>query len=72
MAEGRPLTHNELWDDTVLQDSWNEAVEEYNVRECVSLSLDSNILTYTIALSKFVCSRRASRGRIIRSRCEGN
>lgn len=25
------LTHEELWDDSALIDSWNEALEEYKV-----------------------------------------
>jgi len=58
MADGQPLTHNELWDDSVLQDSWNEAVEEYNVRDCVCRSTINQSLSDvcdTIALPKSVC-----------------
>jgi hypothetical protein len=25
------LTHDEIWDDSALVDSWNEALEEYKV-----------------------------------------
>ncbi|KAI8634164.1 hypothetical protein F5Y19DRAFT_201244 [Xylariaceae sp. FL1651] len=28
-SEEQDLTHNEIWDDSVLIDSWNEALEEY-------------------------------------------
>lgn len=32
MASGeRELTHNEIWDDSALIDSWDEALEEYKV-----------------------------------------
>lgn len=27
----RPLTHEEIWDDSALIQSWDEAVEEYKV-----------------------------------------
>ena len=29
----KPLTHEEIWDDSALVRSWDEAVEEYKVRE---------------------------------------
>jgi hypothetical protein len=29
------MTHAEIWDDTTLVDSWNEALEEYKVRNLV-------------------------------------
>lgn len=28
------MSHNEIWDDSALVDSWNEALEEYKVRHC--------------------------------------
>lgn len=32
MGPGRDeLTHDEVWDDTALIDSWNQALEEYKV-----------------------------------------
>lgn len=30
--KNRPLTEEEIWDDSALLRSWDEAVEEYNVR----------------------------------------
>ncbi|KAF2166896.1 hypothetical protein M409DRAFT_22948 [Zasmidium cellare ATCC 36951] len=37
MAAGaqRELTHDELWDDSALVESWNEALEEYQVRTII-------------------------------------
>lgn len=37
MAAGaeRELTHDELWDDSALVESWNEALEEYQVRNII-------------------------------------
>jgi hypothetical protein len=36
-------SHNEIWDDSLLVDSWNEALEEYKVlREIFTPSLDSS------------------------------
>lgn len=31
-ANENNLTHDEIWDDSTLVDSWNEALEEYKVR----------------------------------------
>ncbi len=32
MASGQQeLTHNEIWDDSALIDSWDQALEEYKV-----------------------------------------
>lgn len=28
----KELTHDEIWDDSALIDSWNEALDEYKVR----------------------------------------
>lgn len=28
---GAPLSHEEIWDDSALVQSWDDAVEEYNV-----------------------------------------
>jgi hypothetical protein len=30
---GQPLTQEEIWDDSALVQSWDEAVEEYRVRQ---------------------------------------
>jgi hypothetical protein len=30
------MSHNEIWDDSALVDSWNEALEEYKVRKLLS------------------------------------
>lgn len=32
MSDTQDLSHNEIWDDSALVESWNEAVEEYKVR----------------------------------------
>lgn len=37
------LTHEELWDDSALIDSWNEALEEYKVDK--SDDIDERLLT---------------------------
>lgn len=28
------MSHNEIWDDSALVNSWNEALEEYKVCQC--------------------------------------
>lgn len=28
------MSHNEIWDDSALVDSWNDALEEYKVCQC--------------------------------------
>lgn len=28
----RPVSHAEIWDDSALVNSWNDALEEYKVR----------------------------------------
>lgn len=33
----RPLTHDEVWDDSALLRSWDDAVREYEVRQCPGL-----------------------------------
>ena len=34
MAEQKEaLSHNDMWDDSLLVDSWNQALEEYKVSE---------------------------------------
>jgi len=35
MSAAQDLRHEEIWDDTELVESWNEAVEEYKVRNYV-------------------------------------
>jgi len=32
MASQSNISHAEIWDDSALVDSWNEALEEYKVR----------------------------------------
>ena len=40
MAPGeKPLTHDEIWDDSALVDSWNDALAEYKVRVSVGDSV---------------------------------
>lgn len=31
--DDKPLSYNEMWDDSLLVDSWNQALEEYKVSE---------------------------------------
>ena len=31
--DSEAATHEEIWDDSALVDSWNEALEEYKVRQ---------------------------------------
>jgi hypothetical protein len=31
-SEEQELTHNEIWDDSALINSWDEALEEYKVQ----------------------------------------
>lgn len=38
------LTHDEVWDDSALVDSWNDALGEYKVL-CTSWKLTSKTLT---------------------------
>jgi hypothetical protein len=33
MTSHENLSHSEMWDDSALVDSWNEALEEYKVTE---------------------------------------
>lgn len=41
------MSHNEIWDDSALVDSWNEALEEYKVRHCYHVrSLRIDILQH--------------------------
>lgn len=39
----RPLTHEEIWDDSALVRSWDEAVEEYKVRAPHNYSRDLSL-----------------------------
>lgn len=41
------LTHEEVWDDSALIDSWNQALDEYKVNLLLTVSrcLDVPILT---------------------------
>jgi hypothetical protein len=32
-SSNRNNSHEEIWDDSALVDSWNDALEEYKVRE---------------------------------------
>jgi hypothetical protein len=32
MASQNHMSHEEMWDDSLLVDSWNDALEEYKVR----------------------------------------
>lgn len=32
-SEEQNLTHEEIWDDSALVDSWNDALMEYKVRQ---------------------------------------
>lgn len=40
MSRMEQLSHDDIWDDSMLVDSWNEALEEYKAR----LLADSNNL----------------------------
>lgn len=35
-AQANGLTHDEIWDDSALVDSWNQALEEYKVSRSTS------------------------------------
>jgi len=38
-------THEEIWDDSALVDSWNEALEEYKVSQAQFQTCDDRVLT---------------------------
>jgi peroxiredoxin len=65
-AKQENLTHEELWDDSALIDSWNEALEEYKVGESEkigerSLTADRNTTVFTREVAVFeIWSLRAS------------
>lgn len=40
----KKLPDNEIWDDSALVQSWNEALEEYKVN-CTSTAFDNHVLT---------------------------
>lgn len=44
-SKDKTLTQEEIWDDSALLESWEEAAEEYRVR--VSLSTDVAVLMRT-------------------------
>jgi hypothetical protein len=43
--KGDNLSHEEVWDDSALQDSWDDALAEYKVCLQVSLFTMFNVLT---------------------------
>ena len=53
--DNKPLSYNEMWDDSMLVDSWNQALEEYKVSKGMSaertkptrLTRSRNITAYT-------------------------
>jgi hypothetical protein len=50
MATGQnELTHEEMWDDSALIDSWNEALDEYKVSKCRASNLSKRFLGTTQA-----------------------
>ena len=58
----KSLTHEEIWDDSALVQSWDEAVEEYKVRQ-ISHSRDLD-LTDLVDASSITASM--PRGRMLR------
>lgn len=65
----KPLTHEEIWDDSALVRSWDEAVQEYRVYTFVFVSshsyLSRDLQSWTgilkcsnPALSQYPCKRR--------------
>jgi hypothetical protein len=43
MASNGNVSHAAIWDDSLLVNSWNEALEEYKVRAAVALSANANL-----------------------------
>jgi hypothetical protein len=43
--KGDNLSHEEVWDDSALQDSWDDALAEYKVCRPDSLFIMFNVLT---------------------------
>lgn len=62
MGKSNTLTHEEIWDDSSLVRSWDDAVEEYQVRS-MSLFLHIHVITdlSMAALSQYPCQGRECR-----------
>lgn len=58
----KPLTQEEIWDDSALVQSWDEAVEEYKVRgnEC-PVARDSQLIMMNSSIIASMLAARMSR-----------
>lgn len=45
--KGDNLSHEEVWDDSALQDSWDDALAEYKVCRSMSMFMMLTVLTYS-------------------------
>ena len=69
--EDGELTHDQIWDDSALIDSWNEAVEEYKVSlasgfdlaESLWLTEKQQLIEDGLVLPQSPCTRRECRRR---------
>jgi len=59
--KGDNLSHEEVWDDSALQDSWDDALAEYKVRLHISLYKMFTMLTQSEEIPQLSRQRRASR-----------
>lgn len=44
MEEEENITHEEIWDDSALIDSWNQALDEYKVWDGNSFKVDGKLM----------------------------
>ena len=61
--KGDNLSHEEVWDDSALQDSWDDALAEYKVCHYVSLFTMLMMLMLSEEIPQPSCERRTSRCR---------
>lgn len=57
---GAPLSHEEIWDDSALVQSWDDAVEEYEVYTSI-FNFHVIVFNFGIGLSQHPCARRGCR-----------
>src|SRR5690242_9102382 len=65
-TNSKALSHDEIWDDSALVESWDQALQEYKVCTGASATPARRGLAYANALateiSQHLCSGRHSRG----------
>jgi hypothetical protein len=74
MASKNSISHAEIWDDTILVDSWNEALEEYKVWSEIGtnagLKLTCNRDTIASKLRERMRKKSCGQRRRLIPRCE--